>query len=239
MTTYDNPGAIGDVPPDPNKVESTWGNAIRDRVVNHFATISDRDDFYSGIGGPIQGMCCVVDDMGSDPGGAFLEYTVAGWYPPWNTSWGLVGVGAAVTSQSGVTAETLITGLAATGQVLGADIPAGRHIRTRVVFAGKTDAAAQGGFPGGFPAFVIGTLYDDLVVSGGQLDQTFGICVENTFGYRAELENLATSDGSAFERSVSIGPGTITDTVGSVASSTRPATLRMYDEGPAAGPVAP
>ena len=107
MTTYSFPGAIGDMPPTPNKVESTWGNAIRGRVVNQFANDSDRD---AAIGSPVEGMACYV------AGDHTLEvYTGAtdGWCAPWNMPWGEVeATKLSSSSQSGFTGD--ITGLAVT-----------------------------------------------------------------------------------------------------------------------------
>lgn len=59
MTTYADPGAIADVVGggSPGRMEATWGNAIRSRVVNRFATTSDRD---SAITSPTDGMCAYV-----------------------------------------------------------------------------------------------------------------------------------------------------------------------------------
>lgn len=89
MTTYATPGPIGDVPPDPNKVESTWGNAIRDRLVNNFADETERDDFYSGVGGEVIGQVC---HTGDHPGalGVWSGSSDALFHPPWNVAWGIM-----------------------------------------------------------------------------------------------------------------------------------------------------
>lgn len=57
MTTYPKPGAIADVIGTTGRIEATWGNAIRDRVVNEFATTADRDSFFTA---PWEGACAYV-----------------------------------------------------------------------------------------------------------------------------------------------------------------------------------
>lgn len=83
--TVPNPGFVANVPPLPNKVSSDWGNAIRDRVVQHFGTEADRD---TAITAPIEGQVCYVD---ADH--ALLVYAGATdlWQPPWNLPWGHIG----------------------------------------------------------------------------------------------------------------------------------------------------
>jgi hypothetical protein len=57
LPTYTKPGAIADVVGTTGRIEATWGNAIRDRVVNLFATTTDRDSFYTS---PWDGAECYV-----------------------------------------------------------------------------------------------------------------------------------------------------------------------------------
>ncbi len=77
MTVYPNPGAIGNMPPTPNVVESTWGNAIRDRVVNNFDTTGHRD---AAIGSPVEGMYVHIAGRGLQAySGAASGWTDAGY----------------------------------------------------------------------------------------------------------------------------------------------------------------
>lgn len=98
MTTYANPGAIADVPPIPNVIETTWGNAIRDRVVGNYDTLAHAN---AAIPSPVEGMCIYV-------GGSvhkFLIYAGATdtWQPPWNTAWGTVAAVEVATDQGSIT----------------------------------------------------------------------------------------------------------------------------------------
>jgi hypothetical protein len=113
MTTYTNPGAIGDVH-DSADVEGSWMNAIRDRVCNTFADALARDTFYASVGGAVPGQFCYLRSTG-----AFMQYCGAatGWRPPWNTAWGLVaGPGIDTTNRdtSGVTGFVELTGTSVT-----------------------------------------------------------------------------------------------------------------------------
>lgn len=110
MTTYPNPGAIADVVTN-NKIESTWGDAIRDRVVQNFATAAARD---AAITSPVVGqMCCILSGTGQLQ---FLQYMGAtdGWRPPWNLPWGVVAEADVNSNQGTFTADTDITGLTVT-----------------------------------------------------------------------------------------------------------------------------
>jgi hypothetical protein len=86
VTVYTNPGPIANVVTKTD-VEDSWRNAIRDRVVNTFATAAERDTFYAGQGGPKAGQFCYVDNLSG-----LLGYAgpVCGWQPPWNVAWGEV-----------------------------------------------------------------------------------------------------------------------------------------------------
>ena len=82
MTTYANPGAVGDVVT-ATAIETTWGNAIRDRVIQNFASAAARD---AAITSPVVGMHCYVTSVG------LMQYSGAtnGWTQPWYQPWGMV-----------------------------------------------------------------------------------------------------------------------------------------------------
>lgn len=108
MTTYPNPGNVADMPPTPNKVESTWGNAIRDRTVQNFATTTDRD---AAITSPVVGQHCYVTGLG------LQQYAGAtdGWTKPWYQAWGPVAAPVKVTADQGsITTITDVTGASIT-----------------------------------------------------------------------------------------------------------------------------
>lgn len=56
-TVYTDPGAIGNVVATTGKGESTWANAMRDRVVHHFSSAAARD---TAIPSPTAGMMCFL-----------------------------------------------------------------------------------------------------------------------------------------------------------------------------------
>jgi hypothetical protein len=105
VTTYPNPGAIADVPPSPNKVESTWGNAIRDRVINSFASTAARD---AAIPSPVPGQMCVIGTTQT-----LLQYcgATSGWCPPWNMPWGVMAFVQDTTNRTGITTLTDVPGV--------------------------------------------------------------------------------------------------------------------------------
>jgi len=103
MTTYANPGGIADVPPSPNKVESTWGNAIRDRVVNNYASAAARD---AAIPTPVIGQSCVCI-ISDTPTFIIYQGATTGWTPPWNTAWGEVASVVVQTTQASITSARL------------------------------------------------------------------------------------------------------------------------------------
>lgn len=107
MTTYANPGAIGNVVT-VTKIESTWGNAIRDRVVQNFVNAAARD---AAITSPVVGMmCCILDGSGVLQ---LQQYAGAtdGWRQPWNEDWGFLGRASATSTQSTVTTIADLTSL--------------------------------------------------------------------------------------------------------------------------------
>lgn len=82
MTVYGNPGAIADVVGTTGRIEASWGNAIRDRVVNTFASTAARD---AAIPSPSGGMLCFVT-----ADNCYYSRTMAG---TWEV-FGFIGVGA-------------------------------------------------------------------------------------------------------------------------------------------------
>lgn len=117
MTTYANPGPIADVVATSGRVESTWGNAMRDRIVNSFASTASRDTFYASVNGGVikEGQFCYVAYTGAGTG--LLQYcgAVDGWRQPWNSDWGSVGADGTTTStQSGITTIADLTSLTIT-----------------------------------------------------------------------------------------------------------------------------
>lgn len=130
MTTYANPGAVADVPPTPNKIEETWGNAIRDRVVNNYANTTDRD---ADITAPVLGQTCYVAGVG------FQIYAgpTDGWRAPWNLSWGRI-TSASITSDSAAfTSITDVSGLSVTFTAL-------TNRRYRCQFSGNVESTVAG-----------------------------------------------------------------------------------------------
>lgn len=106
-TVYDNPGPIPDVIAETGKIEDTWGNAIRDRVVNNFADAGERDDTITD---PVEGMACYLADVHE-----FQVYNGVFWGPPWNLPWGNPLGDSVSTAQTGITAaNTAVTGLSRT-----------------------------------------------------------------------------------------------------------------------------
>lgn len=61
MTTYPNPGFITDVVGTTGRIEATWGNAVRDRLVHHFTSTASRD---AAIPSPVEGQVCVLQSGG-------------------------------------------------------------------------------------------------------------------------------------------------------------------------------
>lgn len=117
MTTYADPGAIADVVALVGRVEATWGNAMRDRVVQRFVDTTTRD---AAIPSPHVGQLCVITGgafsyVSATPGaGTLLEYQSAttGWTKPWNMPWGPVAaVANAVATQGTITAVVDLTSL--------------------------------------------------------------------------------------------------------------------------------
>lgn len=110
--TIANPGAISDVA-DGGPIASDWGNAIRDRVVNNYATAAARD---LAIPSPVVGQLCVIDNLTTIALG-LQQYVGAtdGWQMPWNLPWGVVDFVSTTTSQTGVgTAATDVTSITST-----------------------------------------------------------------------------------------------------------------------------
>lgn len=117
--TYLDPGAIGDVE-DLDPLDIDWGNAIRDRVVHHFANVAARD---AALTSPTEGMAAYINDID-----ALTVYNGVAWRPPWNLPWGAVGVATATAVQGSITTVVDLTSLTTTFTAI-----AGR--RYRVTFS--------------------------------------------------------------------------------------------------------
>lgn len=100
MTTYSDPGYIASLSDHVDRYESSTVNALRDRVVHHFATSADRD---AAITSPTAGMACFLLSTGE-----LLIWSGATdtWQPPWNTAWGEVAHAEMTASQTGITTVT-------------------------------------------------------------------------------------------------------------------------------------
>jgi hypothetical protein len=71
VTTYADPGAIADVVGTSGRIEATWGNAVRDRLVHRFASTASRD---AAIPSPTEGMVCYVTVTHT-----YYEYNGTSW----------------------------------------------------------------------------------------------------------------------------------------------------------------
>lgn len=128
MTTYSNPGPIGDVPPSPNVVEETWGNAIRDRVVRNFVDDTERD---TEITTPVEGMFCY---LASDH--VLQQYAgpTDGWQPPWSLPWGVLAPTAAITAPvTGFTSDADVPGVSSGALTVVANRLIRVHVHGRVL----------------------------------------------------------------------------------------------------------
>ena len=99
MTTYANPGAVDDVVT-ATAIETTWGNAIRDRVIQNFANTTARD---AAITSPVLGMHCYVAGVG------LQQYcgATALWQKPWYMPWGFISKSNVTASQLAVTSSVI------------------------------------------------------------------------------------------------------------------------------------
>jgi len=209
VTTYSNPGAIGDVPPSPNKVESTWGNAMRDRVVQNFATETDRD---AAITAPVVGMFCYCHDVDQ-----LQQYAGAtmGWTPPWNMPWGEVAATSFTSSsQTGFTGD--ITGLAVTFTA----------VANRIYIVEATCELLPSASTVGVIALLVqegGTILKRTQQPSGSYASPIGIDLT----VRRRMVGVAAGSHT-YKASCSIsGTGTLDVDV----SSTNPASIRVWDDG--------
>jgi hypothetical protein len=74
-----DPGFVNDVVFGAD-VDPDWGNAMRDRTVQHFASAAARD---AAITSPTEGMACWLNDVDQ-----FLIYNGVAWRQPWSQPWG-------------------------------------------------------------------------------------------------------------------------------------------------------
>lgn len=86
MTTYAFPGYVADVNALTGRIEATWGNAIRDRTLQIFASTALRD---AAIPSPSVGQTCIIT-AGSAAGEYVYSGATVGWTQPWNQPWGFV-----------------------------------------------------------------------------------------------------------------------------------------------------
>jgi len=84
---------------------AAWGNEIRDRTIQVFATTTERDSAYPI---PNRGQCCYV--ASNDLNEGFWTYDGTAWRPPWNTAWGYwAGLIDTSANYTGVVAEQDVT----------------------------------------------------------------------------------------------------------------------------------
>lgn len=86
MTTYAFPGYVADVTALTSRIEATWGNAIRDRSNQVFATTAARD---LAIPTPQVGQVCIIT-TGTGAGEYVYSGATVGWTLPWNQPWGSI-----------------------------------------------------------------------------------------------------------------------------------------------------
>lgn len=101
------PGYVNDVA-NAGVLDPAWGNAVRDRALQVFASTALRD---AAIPSPQAGQIAVTTDTGS-----FWVYMGAtdGWRPPWNTPWGSIAKAVITASQLGFSAVVDATSLTTT-----------------------------------------------------------------------------------------------------------------------------
>lgn len=211
------------MPPTPNKVESTWGNAVRDRTVQNFATAAARD---SAIPSPVVGQMCCIDNLATVSLG-LLQYCGAtdGWQKPWNMPWGVLPGGSALatSNQGSITTVADLTNLTITVTVV-----ANRLIR--LYADGLTIASTAG---------TVTTASITLVESATQLGATIhgGFSLPTTSFTEAPISTTFTPAVGAhtykLRGAVLSGGGTMT----TVASATAPWNLVAEDIGPAGAPA--
>lgn len=214
--TIANPGAVSTVVA-AGKVASDWGNAIRDRVVNNFATAADRD---AAIASPVVGqMACIDNAAGCTL--ALLQYVGAtdGWRAPWNLPWGVIGVAAATSAQTGISAVTDLTGLTVTWTAV-----ANRYYKAtaQVVVEQMTGAGA--------PSIIIAN------GAGTQLNQnqTSEPAGSDFVGLQCITYLTGLSAGS---QTIKVRCQTTANTVNTASAATLPAVLIIEDMGPNGAPA--
>ena len=62
---------------------TAWGNEVRDRTVQVFASTAERDAAYPI---PNRGQCCYI--YSGDIAEGLYTFDGVAWRPPWNTAWG-------------------------------------------------------------------------------------------------------------------------------------------------------
>ena len=90
-------------------IDTAWGNAVADSVVRVYPNAATRDADLAGFSAAdLLGQVCVLSDTGS-----MLVYAgpLAGWRPPWNTSWGQTTAPVVSGADLNVAPKTLYMGL--------------------------------------------------------------------------------------------------------------------------------
>lgn len=200
MTTYSDPGAIADVVGTSGRIEASWGNAIRDRVINHFASTTARD---AAIPSPKAGALCYVTAdhcyYARNDSGAWEVFGYLGQLPTWTPGASqsvsvaatvnyaryqkigrmVIAQGSLTFTGSGTAGQPVLIGLPTTAAVAGCDIGAG-HIFN-----------ASAGNIGGL-CYTAGTtsfgFFDSTALSAGYLGQ----------GGTAFSEGLVNGDATQF-----------------------------------------
>lgn len=212
MTTYAFPGAIGDVASN-GKIESTWGNAVRDRLIAVFGSAAAR---ASALPAPQVGQSTVQTDTMS-----FLQYVGAtdGWQKVWNMPWGLMpnGLASLSTTQSAVGAITDVTGLTLTNTFV-----ANRFTRVTVIYRVTKNTT-------GLWSVGVNDGTNTLVVGSNNTADTIAISGTGTY--------VVGSTAAAITYKVRLTGNATAGTADATASATQPWRILVEDIGPNGNPV--
>ncbi len=202
------------------RIESTWGNAIRDRTVQNFATAAARD---AAIPSPVVGQLCVIDNDAVATL-ALQQYVGAtdGWRGPWNLPWGRMTVATTTSASSNSASTTLINSGLTTSSFA---VVTNRILRTTVRFHGISTVADD----------KISTLVTDG--GGGGIEGRFDFEVADTFAEGQQYSVEETSAAGSITRKLMISRSSGTGNVRMFADATRIAKIWVDDMGPAGAPA--
>lgn len=219
MPTYTNPGAIADVTTS-TAIASNWGNAIRDRIVNNFASAAART---SAIGSPVQGQPTYVTYDSANPtttGFQIYAGSTDGYRPPWNMPWGILGTAFVSANQTGITSVVDLTGLTIT-----VTVPVNRWIRISangLVFSATAGTVTTSGA---------------VIVEGAtQLQSCIGNAVPATGATFGPLVTTISPSAGAHTYKLRASVNTGGGTMALVAAATGRAELTVEDCGPNGNP---